>query len=878
MKKYVFYILCFLLVGNTVFATIRISLAELEDKIAGAWIGQLIGNIYGLPFENRFIAEPGPDTFPYGYSAGMLERMSRIGGAFSDDDTDFEYIYLIVMEKHGCEPSYENLCQAWMYHVRDRVWLSNRAALGLMHHGFTPPFTGKKEINPHWFQIDPQLINEIWAYTAPGMTAYAAQKSEWAAKITSDCWGVEPTIHYGAMYAEAFFEKNPEKVVVNALNYLPQDGRYAQVVKETIALWKQYPNDWEKARQVIAEKYYENEPEMTKTIWNAILNGACGILSFLYGAGDFQLTMDLGSAMGFDADNQTATIGGLLGVMHGFSALPAHLYLPIEGWTKPFNNRYINVTRHDMPDTQIDDLIKRTVKQAIDVATKNGGRVTGSGNNAQLVINDKAQFQAPLEFYVGPNPRIETGVPFSYDYFCESNKNYLWTFKSGDLPQGVSFNNGTIGGVTTETGSFRYTLSLSDGKRNIEKEFELIVRGRNIAPQASKIIANVETLNMQVLKSCWYTFGLPLYAESVNVINDGILHGEGSTFYTLAAATNLPKIDYLGYEWDAPHTINALGLHIGSVEEFGGWFSHVNIQCMDESGNWINVPEYRSTPNLPASDNVYVQPHFVEYLFQFSSVTTKAVRILLDGKVEPHFHGFTRNVSSFISVTELSVHQCQVQDNQLSDSEKQDGWLLLFDGQTLDGWRAAGDSILPPATGWSVEDNCLKLEWNPAGGNRNIVTKSEFENFEFSIEWKIAPAANSGIFYHHGDNFTEAPVCVAPEYQIIDDLGWHEPLGKENLTGVNYGMHYDLKDKVLNPVGQFNVSKIVFNNGHVEHWLNGKKILEFEAWSDDWNERFANSMWRQSSCFGKNRSGAFMLQNYAHAKMWFKNIKVKPLP
>ena len=639
-------------------SSVRLSLKELEDKIAGAWIGQLVGNIYGLPFENRFISEPGADTFPYGYSEGMLAYMNRVEGAFSDDDTDFEYIYLIQMEKYGIEPTYENLRQAWMYHVRNRVWLANRAALGLMHHGFTPPFTGKKEINPHWFQIDPQLINEIWAYTAPGMTTYAAQKSEWAARITSDSWGVEPTIHYGAMYADAFFEKNPEKLVVDALNYLPQNSRYAQVIREVVELWKQYPDDWKKARHVIAEKYYHNEPEMTKTIWNAILNGACGILSFLYGNGDWQLTMDLGSAIGFDADNQTATIGGLLGVMYGFSAIPEYLYLPIEGWTKPFNNRYVNVTRHDMPDAQIDDLIKRIVKQAIDVVTKNGGKIEGSGDDAYLIINNKAPFNAPLEFYVGPNPRVETGIPFSHDYFCDANKNYIWTFKNGNLPQGVSFNNGTVSGVASQTGSYRYTLALSNGNTTIDKEFELIVRGKNIAPQASKIIANIETLNIDVLKSCWYTFGLPIYAQSVSVINDGILHGEGSVFYTLAAESNLPKIDFLGYQWDEPKTINALGLHIGSVEEFGGWFSHLNIQYMDENGAWINVPEHTSTPSLPATDNVYLQPHFVEYLFQFNApVTTKAVRILLDCKVESHFHGFTRNVSSFVSITELSAYE-----------------------------------------------------------------------------------------------------------------------------------------------------------------------------------------------------------------------------
>jgi hypothetical protein len=213
----------------------------------------------------------------------------------------------------------------------------------------------------------------------------------------------------------------------------------------------------------------------------------------------------------------------------------------------------------------------------------------------------------------------------------------------------------------------------------------------------------------------------------------------------------------------------------------------------------------------------------------------------------------------------------------LTRKEQKAGWILLFDGKTLNGWRAADDSVMPATGGWSVEDNCLKAEWNKAGGNKNIVTKGEYADFELSVEWKLAPAANSGIFYHCGDKFTKAPPCAGPEYQIIDDLGWPVPLTEDHFTGVDYELHTVVANKVLKPVGQFNVSKIVFQNGHVEHWLNGRKILEFQAWSPDWYERLRKSSYGKSSCYGENRSGAFMLQNYPDCKLWFKNIKVKPL-
>jgi hypothetical protein len=108
--------------------TRTISADDLQDKVYASWLGQMIGNIYGLVHENKYIDEPGPDDFPYGYDYAdtwfggrMTDVMRRYDGAFSDDDTDFEYMYLILMEKYGPEPTYEQIAQAWKYHVRDFV-------------------------------------------------------------------------------------------------------------------------------------------------------------------------------------------------------------------------------------------------------------------------------------------------------------------------------------------------------------------------------------------------------------------------------------------------------------------------------------------------------------------------------------------------------------------------------------------------------------------------------------------------------------------------------------------------------------------------------------------------------------------------------------
>lgn len=633
-----------------------ISREVLKDKIAGAWVGQMIGNIYGLPHENKYVTAPGPENWPYGYTKN-LDKLKNYNGAFSDDDTDVEYMYLLQMKKYGPEPSYEQLREAWMYHIRDRVWLANRGALGLMHFGFTPPFTGSKDINPHWYQIDPQLINEIWAYTAPGMVKYAAQKSDFAGRITSDDWGVEPTIVYGAMYSAAFFETDIQKLIQIGLAEIPANGRYATTIKKMLALHKKYPDNWQMAWKEMAEEYYVNEPLMTKTIWNANLNGACGILAMLYGKGDFQKTLDLSCAMGFDADNQAATVAGLLGVMYGFKALPKNLYLPVEGWTKAFNDRYINVTRYDLPDASIEELINSTVDISIDLIKSKGGKITGKQGKELITINTEAEFVPPVEFYIGPLPRMEVNKPVDYSFYSEGNKNFSWKLVGGNLPEGLEFSKGKLTGTPVSPGNYKVKIELSHNEKAISKEFELVVRNTNIAASADTLYANVRALNEEVLDSCWYTFGKPMYAKNVEVINDGIINGEGSVFYSLAAKSRIPKVDYFGYGWKTEQNINMVAFHTGCMEEFGGWFTSLNVQYLNEEGKWVAISNQSFNPALPKTDIVYYQPHFVEYLISFNPVKTKGIRIIGDTKVETHWNKYTKNVSSFISITELGVYQ-----------------------------------------------------------------------------------------------------------------------------------------------------------------------------------------------------------------------------
>jgi len=634
---------------------LKISAEEYQDKVYASWLAQCIGNIYGLPHENRYIDEPGPETFPYGYSEDD-ERLKEANGAFSDDDTDIEYMYLLSMEKYGPEPTYEQLANSWKYHVRDRVWLANRAALGAMHYGFTPPVTGMKDYNPHWFQIDPQLVNEVWAVTAPGMVDYAAAKSGWAARITDDDWGIEPTIHYGAMYSAAFFESGIHKLIDIGTATLPEGSRFAQTVEEMKALYKKYPNDWKQARKEMAEKYYHNEPIDTKTIWNANLNGACGILALLYGEGDFQKTLDLSCAIGFDADNQAATMSGLLGVVHGTKGLPKNLLFPFPdlNWKQPFNDLYKNITRHDMPDAGLKDMAARMVKQGEKIILmKEGRRVTENGKDF-YIINPDARFSAPLEFPSAPMPAIEVGKEVEYSFFVSGgNPPFKWNVLKGRFPEGIRFESGKMTGVATKPGIYRVKLQIQQGERKSSRNFKLVVRGKNLAPAASKILANVKDTDTKTRDAMWLTVGRSLYSDRLDdIIRNGKVTGDGSTFYSINDSPK-PKKDYYGYEWSQPQTVGLLGFHTGSMEENGGWFTSLNVQYRNDEGTWISIEDLVISPSLVKGDKPHNKPHFVEYLLAFKPVRTTAVRIIGDAGGSKHWYS---KPAYFTSISELSVY------------------------------------------------------------------------------------------------------------------------------------------------------------------------------------------------------------------------------
>jgi hypothetical protein len=210
--------------------------------------------------------------------------------------------------------------------------------------------------------------------------------------------------------------------------------------------------------------------------------------------------------------------------------------------------------------------------------------------------------------------------------------------------------------------------------------------------------------------------------------------------------------------------------------------------------------------------------------------------------------------------------------NSLTEQEKKDGWKLLFDGKTADAWRQYRGQTLPDR--WQVKDGELILSHKSGTKGGDIVTKDEFGSFELSLEWKISPRANSGIMYRVSED-KGAPYETGPEYQLLDNAGHAD--GRDPMTSAAscYALYAPSRD-VTKPVGQWNVTRIVLNGNHLEHWLNGVKVVQCDIGSADWNDHVSKSKFAGMQKFAKNPKGHIDLQDHGD-DIAFRNIKIRPL-
>ena len=207
----------------------------------------------------------------------------------------------------------------------------------------------------------------------------------------------------------------------------------------------------------------------------------------------------------------------------------------------------------------------------------------------------------------------------------------------------------------------------------------------------------------------------------------------------------------------------------------------------------------------------------------------------------------------------------------LGQNPGQKEWITLFDGKTVSGMRGYKmDSF--PWDAWTIEDSSLKTI--PGGKGVDIISTETYKDFELELEWKLQPGGNSGIFYFA----TEENHYIwqsAPEMQILDNKAHHDRLRLVTSAGALYDLIAPSED-VVNPIGDFNQVKIILRDNHIEHWLNGKKILEYDYDSLEFKNLIFNSKFKDMPHFAKASSGHIGLQG-DHGEVWYRNIRIRKL-
>ena len=300
-------------------------------------------------------------------------------------------------------------------------------------------------------------------------------------------------------------------------------------------------------------------------------------------------------------------------------------------------------------------------------------------------------------------------------------------------------------------------------------------------------------------------------------------------------------------------------------------WNHYRVEAIGNSiKTWLNgVPVADLLVDLDDSGFIALQVHQINVKSkpwaEGTTVRWRNLRIM------------TENLEANRKTDTPPVYQINVIPNFLSDREKEEGWTLLFDGKTTNGWRGALKDAMPEK-GWTVRDGVLEiLPKDEGGGGGDIVSIEKFGNFELVFDFKLFEGANSGVKYFVTEN-VYGKGALGLEYQILDDA--KHPDAKLGRNGNRtLSSLYDLlpaKGKRFNGIGQWNTGRIVANNNHVEHWLNNIKVLEYERGGAEYKKALSDSKFSKMKNFGEAPEGYILLQDH-NDRVWFRNIKIKKI-
>jgi hypothetical protein len=403
---------------------------EFADRLRAMWLAECIANWTGLITEGKRTEPPFFTDEDWGTAPPNMPTIDFVLDQdpwWADDDTDIEYVYVHLLHHHDTHLlSPVQIADGWIAHINDYIWVSNAKARSLMSRGVMPPSTGMGTANQHWLKIDAQLTTEVFGALAPGLPNMALSIADLPIRTTSAGYASHAAQFFVILYVLApevdlDMEDPPPAVwlVEEARRYIPDTSKSADIVDFVLADFLANPDidDWESTRDRIYERYqlYAAENGFTYRGWfESSVNFATGIMALLYGQCDYKRTVQIGTLSGWDSDNPTATMGGLLGLIIGYDELRAQFP------EHELSDRYwVARTRDNLPDHLPDDdeaedtftLLADRMLPIIDVVVVEAGGVVNQETNTWTLpprLHGDASFFNPLrhEYERSANNRV----------------------------------------------------------------------------------------------------------------------------------------------------------------------------------------------------------------------------------------------------------------------------------------------------------------------------------------------------------------------------------------------------------------------------------------------------------------------------------------
>jgi hypothetical protein len=425
------------------------------------------------------------------------------------------------------------------------------------------------------------------------------------------------------------------------------------------------------------------------------------------------------------------------------------------------------------------------------------------------------------------------------------------------------FNTKNLDGWIQKGGTAKY--SVKDG----------VIVGETVAHSPNSFLCTDKDygdfiLELELLVDTSMNSGIQFRSVSTPDYRNGVVHG-------YQVEIDPSKRAWSGgiYDEQARGWLYTLEVNPGAKPAFkNGQWNKYRIEAIGNSiKTWINdIPTADIIDNARASGFIALQVHEINASGKpwtlGTQVKWKNIRIM------------TQNLAENRKKDSKEIVQLNFIPNTLSDYERENGWKLLFDGTSTKEWRGVYKDKFPEK-GWEVKDGELVVLSSNGAESTNggdIITLDEFADFELVVDFKITEGANSGIKYYVTEKEKNTGSAIGLEYQILDDKNHPDAkLGRDGNRTV--ASLYDLitaKDKRVNPIGEWNTARIISKNNHVEHWLNGMKVLQYERGSKEFRELVAASKYKIWPDFGEAVKGHILLQDHGN-QVSFRSLKIRKL-